>query len=106
MCTAYLKGTYVHSIKDINSSKLYIIDLHQGPTSVKEIDTGMPLGVTVDIEGLDSSQVVLAGAKDGVTKFNLQTGQHEYVAKYWTGPEAEEKTRRSDLAMSFCSPAR
>ena len=32
----------------------------------------MPIGVTVDIEGVDSSQVVLAGAKDGVTKFNLQ----------------------------------
>jgi len=64
----------------------------------------MPIGVTVDIEGVDSSQVVLAGAKDGVTKFNLQTGQHEYVAKYWSGAQAEEKTRRSVVAVLICYP--
>lgn len=61
----------------------------------------MPIGVTVDIEGVDSSEVVLAGAKDGVTKFNLKTGSHEYVAKYWNGAQAEEKARRSDIAMPF-----
>jgi hypothetical protein len=97
-------GAFFYSFKDINSSKLYIIDLHKGPSSLKEIDTGMPLGVTVDIEGVDSSKVVLAGAKDGVTKFNLQTGQHEYVAKYWSGPQAEDKARRSDMAMSCWFP--
>ena len=61
---------------------------------MKEVDTGMPLGVTVDIDGVDSSKIVLAGAKDGVTKFNLQTGEHTYVAKYWSGEQAEDKTRR------------
>lgn len=98
--------TYIHTIKDINSSKIYIIDLNKGPSSVKEIDTGMPIGVTVDIEGVDSSKVVLAGAKDGVTKFDLQTGQHEYVAKFWSGEQAENKTRRSDTAKPFCTPVR
>ncbi|KAK5073454.1 rRNA-processing protein cgr1 [Lithohypha guttulata] len=79
---------------DINSSKLYIIDLNKGPDSLKEIDTGMPVGVTVDIEGVDSSEIVLAGAKDGVTKFNLKTQKHDYVVKYWSGAGAEEKTKR------------
>lgn len=54
----------------------------------------MPVGVTADIEGIDPAEVILTGAKDGVTKFNLKTGQHEYVAKYWSGPDAQEKTRR------------
>lgn len=36
----------------------------------------------------------MAGAKDGVTKFNLKTGEHEYIAKYWKGPDAEEKAER------------
>ena len=71
-----------------------MVDLEKGPTSVKEINTGMPIGVAVDIEGIDSSKIVLAGAKDGVTKFNLETGEHEYVAKFWSGPEAEDKARR------------
>lgn len=79
---------------DINSSKMYLIDLNQGPDSAREIDTKMPVGVTADIEGVDSSQVILTGAKDGVTKFNLQTGEHEYIAKFWSGLESQEKTHR------------
>ncbi|KIW12425.1 hypothetical protein PV08_09702 [Exophiala spinifera] len=79
---------------DINNKKLYIIDLNKGPESVRILDTKMPIGVTANIDGVDSSEVILAGAKDGVTKFNLKTQEHEYVAKYWTGPDAEDKTRR------------
>ena len=79
---------------DINKHKLFVIDLYTGPESIKTIETGMPIGVTADIEGVDSSKIVLTGAKDGVTKFNLDTGRHEYVAKYWTGVDAQEKTRR------------
>ena len=80
--------------QDINSSKLYLINLDEGPSSLQEIDTKMPIGVTADIQGIDSSQIVLAGAKDGVTKFNLKTSEHEYIAKYWSGPDAEDKARR------------
>lgn len=73
---------------------MYVIDLAKGPDTVRIIDTKQPIGVTANIEGVDSSEVILAGAKDGVTKFNLKTGEHEYVAKYWSGPNAEDKTRR------------
>ena len=79
---------------DINNHKLFVIDLNRGPDSIKTIDTGMPVGVTADLDGVDSSEIILTGAKDGVTKFNLQTGKHEYVAKYWSGADAEDKTRR------------
>lgn len=54
----------------------------------------MPVGVTADIDGVDSSKEILCGAKDGVTKFNLETGEHEYIAKYWQGSDAEEKSKR------------
>lgn len=80
-------------MQDINSSKLFVVDLHKGPGSVREIDTGEPIGVTVDIEGVDSSKVVLAGSKYGVSKFNLETGNHEYVVKYWPA-SAEKKAQR------------
>ena len=73
---------------------MYLIDLHKGPESIRVIDTQMPIGVTANIEGVDSSETILVGAKDGVTKFNLKTGEHEYVAKYWHGPDAHEKTTR------------
>lgn len=79
---------------DINNHKIFVIDLHKGPGSLRTIETGMPVGVTADIEGVDSSEIILTGAKDGVTKFNLNTGQHEYIARYWSGQDAQEKTRR------------
>lgn len=61
---------------------------------MQKIDTGIPIGVTADIEGLDPADTILAGAKDGVTKFHLRTREHEYIAKYWQGPDAQEKSRR------------
>jgi sugar lactone lactonase YvrE len=93
---------------DINQSKLHVVNLTQGPSSLRTIDTQMPIGVTADIAGVDPSTCFLCGAKDGVTKFYLpdentdgansqQVGRHEYVAKYWAGlsdAEAEDKTRR------------
>jgi hypothetical protein len=79
---------------DINNHKIFVVDLDKGPESIKTIETGMPVGVTADIEGVDSSKVILTGAKDGVTKFDLKTGQHEYVVKYWGGVSAQEKARR------------
>lgn len=83
-------------MKDINSSKLFVVDLSKGPNSVKEISTGQKVGVTVDIDGVDSSKTILTGAKDGVTKFDLETGEHTYIAKFWSGVGAEDKARRYD----------
>lgn len=90
----YVKERHELRFLDINKSKLYIIDLHKGPESVREIDTGEKVGVTVDIEGVDSSKVILAGSKLGVSKFSIETGNHEYIAKYWPDSQAEDKGRR------------
>ena len=90
----YSKEHHQLRFVDINNHKLHVIDLNKGPSSLTTIDTGMPVGVTADLDGVDSREVILTGAKDGVTKFNLKTGEHTYVAKYWSGPDAEDKTRR------------
>ena len=79
---------------DINNNKLFTVDLTKGPDSLKTYHTGMPVGVTADIEGVDSSEIILCGAKDGVTWFNLKSGKHEYIAKYWSGADAQDKTHR------------
>ena len=71
--------------------KLYILDLAKGPTSLRTIDTGISIGVTADIEGSD--EVILAGAKDGITKFNVQRGQHEYLAKFWNEGDGPDKAK-------------
>lgn len=51
----------------------------------------MSIGVTADIEGSD--EVILAGAKDGITKFNITTAKHEYVAKYWNEHDGANKVQ-------------
>ena len=51
----------------------------------------MPVGVTADIEGQD--EVILVGAKGGVSKFNLETGKHEYIAKFFPGKEDSDQAK-------------
>lgn len=50
--------------------------------------------MTADIEGSED-HIILTGAKDGITKFNIKTGEHEYITKLWTDSEGLEKVRRS-----------
>jgi hypothetical protein len=88
-CTPRLTPT-----KDIFRKKLHVVDLSKGPESLRTIDTGMAVGVTADIEGSDDN-IILTGAKDGITKFNLDTGKHEYITKLWAENEGPEKVRRS-----------
>lgn len=59
--------------------------------------------MTADIEGVEN--LILTGAKDGVTKFDLNTGEHEYIAKYWAGqPDAEARTEKyvDSSTIFFC----
>ncbi len=58
---------------------------------MKSIDTGVPIGVTADIEGEDD--VILVGAKPGVSKFHLRTGKHEYIARFFPGKEDSEEAK-------------
>lgn len=67
------------------------MDLSRGPDSLRTIDTGMSIGVTADIEGSD--EVILAGAKDGITKFNVKSARHEYVARFWNEDDGPNKAK-------------
>ena len=71
--------------------KLHIVDLAKGPSSLRTVETGISIGVTADIEGSD--EVVLAAAKDGITKFNLQKAKHEYLAKFWDESDGPDKAK-------------
>lgn len=58
---------------------------------MKVINTSISIGVTADIEGW--AEVILAGAKDGITKFNVQSARHEYVAKFWNEDDGPDKAK-------------
>jgi sugar lactone lactonase YvrE len=51
----------------------------------------VPVGITADIEGQED--IILVGAKDGVSKFDLSTGKHEYIAKFFPGKEESDEAR-------------
>lgn len=48
-------------------------------------------GVTADIE--DEDDVILAGAKDGITRFNLKTAKHQHIAKFWDETDGPDKAK-------------
>ena len=83
----------ISNVQDIVGEKLHIVDLSKGPSSLKTIDTGVSIGVTADIEGSD--EVILAGAKDGVTRFNVNSAKHEYIAKFWNEKDGPDKTKEN-----------
>lgn len=76
-----------HIVQDIWNEKLHSISLDKGPNSLRTIDTKVALGVTADINGSD---LLLTGAKDGITLFNTVTGAHEYITKFWSDDEEKE----------------
>ena len=82
-----------HSLRfvDIVNSKLHFVDLHAGPSSLQTWDLPFNVGTTADIEGNETE--FIAGGKYGFAIFNRETGQHRWVAKFWTA--AERETDRS-----------
>jgi chorismate synthase len=55
------------------------------------METGIAVGVTSNIEG--DNTTILAGVKDGITRFNPQTRNHEYLTKFWTEKDGPEKPK-------------
>lgn len=58
---------------------------------MRTISTGVSIGVTADIDGSDD--VILAGVKDGITRFNVTRAEHEYVAKFWNEADGPNKAK-------------
>ncbi|KAL9111478.1 MAG: hypothetical protein Q9227_004156 [Pyrenula ochraceoflavens] len=82
---------------DIWNHKLHFVNVEKGPNSLRTIDTGVALGVTADVEGSD---LLLTGAKDGLTLFNTETGEHKYLAKFWDhDKDKEHRMRFNDGAV-------
>ena len=81
-------GNDLITAQDIYGHKLHLVSLSKGPSSLRSIDTKLPVGVTADIDGVED--IILTGCKDGITKFNLSTSEHEYLAKWWAGHSDEQ----------------
>lgn len=87
-----------HSLRfvDIIKEKLHTVDLTAGPSSLKTLDLPFSIGVTADIEGVDSSKKILVGGKSGVGILDRQTGEVEILKKYFEDDDVKEKKLRGN----------
>ncbi|KAL5351686.1 rRNA-processing protein cgr1 [Pseudogymnoascus australis] len=82
---------------DIIQRKLHVIDIAEGPSSLKTIDFDIPVGVTADIEGVDSKDKILIGGKAGIAILDRNTGKYEYIRRFYDdADEARDDRIRSN----------
>ncbi|KAF4622803.1 hypothetical protein G7Y89_g14222 [Cudoniella acicularis] len=84
---------------DIKKKRLHTVDLTIGPSSLKTLQLDMPVGVTADIEGVDSSKTILVGGKSGVYTLDRETGKYEFLKRYYDTEERDERLRSNDGAV-------
>ncbi|KAG9233327.1 hypothetical protein BJ875DRAFT_50088 [Amylocarpus encephaloides] len=84
---------------DIIKKRLHTVDLHVGPRSLKTLQLDMPVGVTADVEGVDSRKKILVGGKSGVYLLDRETGKSELLRKFYDTEEKDERLRSNDGAV-------
>lgn len=95
----YEAATNTLRFVDIINKRLHTVSLTQGPSSLKTLQLDMPVGVTADIEGVDSSKKILVGGKSGVYVLNRQTGKYELLKRFHDSEEKDDRLRSNDGAV-------
>jgi sugar lactone lactonase YvrE len=95
----YEAATNTLRFVDIINKKLHTVGVAEGPRSLKTLDLGMPVGVTADIEGVDSSKTILVGGKSGVYLLERETGKLKLLKKFYDTEEKDERLRSNDGAI-------
>ncbi|KAB5570688.1 hypothetical protein GE09DRAFT_1271768 [Coniochaeta sp. 2T2.1] len=67
---------------DIIKKQLHTVSLAAGPDSLSTQTFDEAVTVTADIEGVDPTEKILVGAKQGVAVLDRKNGKYEYVRKY------------------------
>ncbi|RDL32081.1 SMP-30 region [Venustampulla echinocandica] len=84
---------------DIIQKRVHTVDLSIGPSSLTTLQLDMPVGVTADIEGVDSNKKILIGAKRGLYLLDRATGSYELLKRYHDTEENDERLRGNDGAV-------
>lgn len=84
---------------DIKNKRLHTVDLSVGPESIKTSQFEVSVGVTADIEGVDSSEKIIVGGKSGIYFLERKTGKLELVKKFHEEEGKSERIRSNDGAV-------
>lgn len=94
----YEKATNTLRFLDIIQKRIHTVSLSEGPDSLKTIQLDSPVGVTVDIEGVDPQEKLLVAVKYGIAILDRKTGKYEYLTKLVDG-EDNQRLRSNDGAV-------
>lgn len=92
----YEAATHTLRFVDIKRNKLHTVGVAEGPPSLKTLDLPMPVGVTADIEGIDSSKRILVGGKSGVYLLDRESGNLELLKRFYDTEDKDERLRSND----------
>jgi sugar lactone lactonase YvrE len=95
----YEAATNTLRFVDIKKKQLHTVDLTSGPTSLKTLQFDMPVGVTADIEGVDSKKNILVGGKSGVYVLDRETGKTVLLKRFYNSEENDKRLRSNDGAV-------
>jgi hypothetical protein len=84
---------------DIIKRQLHEVDLASGPSSLKSIQFDIPVGMTADIEGVDSKEKILIGGKTGIAVLDRKTGKYEYIKRFYDNKIDDDVLRSNDGAV-------
>lgn len=73
---------------DIKKRQLHVIDLAVGPSSLKTTTFDIPVGVTIDIEGVDRQKTILIGGKVGIALLDRESGKYRYIKRFYDWDES------------------
>lgn len=95
----YEAATNTLRFVDIKKKRLHTVDLTKGSDSLKTLQFDMPVGVTADIEGVDSSKKILIGGKSGIYILDRVTEKWELLKRFYDTVEKDERLRSNDGAI-------
>lgn len=91
----YETATQTVRFVDIKKKQLHTASLAEGPSSLKTLQLDRSAGVTADIEGVDPSERIVVGFKDGVAVLDRCTGTYEVISRF-SGAAADDASRDND----------
>jgi sugar lactone lactonase YvrE len=77
---------------DLKKHQLHVIDLSAAdpPSTLRTVQFDGPVGVTADIEGVDSAEKILIGGKRDVGIFSWATEKVESLKRFYDASEGED----------------
>lgn len=91
----YEESTNSLRFVDIKQRKLHTVDLSKGPSSLVTKEFTVPVCFTADIKGVDPTEKIIVGGKNGVYILDRGSGDLKLIKNFCDATGDEERTLRT-----------